>query len=486
MADDPAPPSPDAALAPREAGAAAPRIGLSGRLLLLTIGFVMLAEVLIYVPSIANFRRNWLNDRLAAAQTAALVVEAAPEGIIPPDLVARLLEGIGAEAVAVKVSGSRQLLSAATVPPEVTRTVDLRSDGPVRLIMDSLDLLVSGSRGPIRVIGAPAVGDADFLEMIIREEPLRAAMLVFSRNILVLSLIISGITAGLVYLALHWLIVRPVRRMAAGVAAFETDPEDAGRIIIPSGRADEIGLAENAIARMQSTLAGELRQKKHLAALGLAVSKVNHDLRNMLAAAQLMSDRLSQVPDPAAQRFAPRLIATLDRAINFCQATLSYGRAAEPAPARQVVRVHQLAADVAALLGLDEEGPIRLRLDIPEGLAVDADPDQLTRVLLNLGRNAVQALTQAGAVNGQPEIVIAAGRNGRTTSIRIMDNGPGLPPKARANLFEAFHGAARVGGTGLGLAISAELVRLHGGTITLEDTRQGASFLINVPDRPRG
>ncbi len=459
------------------------RIGLSGRLLLLTIGFVMLAEVLIYVPSIANFRRNWLNDRLVAAQTAALVVEASPEGLIPPDLVPRLLQGIGARAVAVKVQGSRQLLSASPMPPEVSRTVDLREASPLELIWDALVLLVAGAHAdPIRVVGGPGAGDASFVELVIDEGPLRAAMLVFSRNILVLSLIISAITAGLVYLALHLMIVRPVRRMAAGVTAFERDPEDASRIIAPSARDDEIGLAERAIARMQATLATELRQKKHLAALGLAVSKINHDLRNMLAAAQLMSDRLSEVDDPAARRFAPRLIATLDRAIGFCQATLSYGRAAEPLPQRRPLSVAALAEDLRVALGLEDGGPVRFRTDIAEGLTVDADPDQMARVLLNLGRNAVQALTQAGASDGEPTLLLAGRREGAATVLVVSDNGPGLPAKARANLFEAFQGAARAGGTGLGLAIAAELVRLHGGAIQLEDGAGGATFRILVPD----
>ncbi len=90
---------------------------------------------------------------------------------------------------------------------------------------------------------------------------------------------------------------------------------------------------------MQDTLVRELTQKKHLAALGLAVAKINHDLRNMLASAQLLSDRLANVTDPLAQRLAPKLVATLDRAIRFCQATLTYGRATDEAPKPRLVEL---------------------------------------------------------------------------------------------------------------------------------------------------
>jgi signal transduction histidine kinase len=472
----------------RSAGERPPRIGLSARLLGLTVLFVMLAEVLIYVPSVANFRRNWLNDRIAAAQVAALVVEAAPEGRLPPGLATRLVSGIDAHAIAVKVQDRRQLITASEVPLEISRTVDLREGGAWSLIADAFTTLVMPDPRPLRVVGE-ARGAADFVEVIIDEAPLREAMLIFSRNILFLSLIISGITAGLVYLALHALIVRPVRRVAENVLAFEADPEDESRRLMPSGRQDEVGLAERAIARMQSTLAQDLRQRRHLAALGLAVSKINHDLRNMLATAQLLSDRLSQSPDPTVQRFAPKLIATLDRAIGFCQATLAYGRAAEPAPQRRRVELAPLVDEMASAIGLDEQDAIRLATDIPAGIQIDADPDQMLRVLVNLGRNAMQALAAAGAGSAARTIRIAAWRENGCVFLRFADNGPGLQPRAREHLFAAFQGSTQSGGTGLGLAIAAEIVRLHGGSITLEASdasgEGGASFLLTIPDRSK-
>ncbi|HEV7260265.1 MAG TPA: HAMP domain-containing sensor histidine kinase [Bosea sp. (in: a-proteobacteria)] len=461
------------------------RLGLSAKLLALTVLFVMLAEVLIYLPSVANFRRNWLNDRLAAAQIAVLVLEGAPQEGLPEGSENRLLMGVGARAIAARVGGARRLLSLDSMPPAaVSRTVDLRTLGWLDAIGEALETLVlPPAQMPIRVIGE-AVGGADFVELVIDEAPLRRAMLKFSGNLLLLSLLISGLTAVAVYIALNWMIVGPIRQLAANVMEFEVDPENPHRIIDPTQRADEIGEAQRALARMQMTLAGELRTKKHLAELGLAVSKINHDLRNMLAAAQLMSDRLVETRDAKIKRFAPRLIATLGRAIDFCQATLAYGRAAEATPVLKDVALRQLVADQADMLGLSETSQTLFSNDVPAELIAPCDPDQMARVLLNLMRNSVQALTQAGAEDGrQRSLAVKAERDNGSVTLRVVDNGPGVPERARANLFQAFRGSVTPGGTGLGLAVAAELVRLHGGAITLEPSDIGAVFKVTLPLR---
>ena len=463
------------------------RLGLSAKLLVLTVLFVMLAEVLIYLPSVANFRRNWLNDRLAAAQIAVLVLEGAPQEGLPEGSENRLLMGVGARAIAARVGGARRLLSLDSMPPAaVSNTIDLRTLGWMEAIGEALETLVMPPAPmPIRVIGE-AVGGADFVELVIDEAPLRRAMLKFSGNLLLISLLISCLTAVAVYVALNWMIVDPIRQLAANVMEFEADPENPHRIIEPTQRADEIGEAQRALARMQMTLAGELRTKKHLAELGLAVSKINHDLRNMLAAAQLMSDQLVDTRDAKIKRFAPRLIATLGRAIDFCQATLAYGRAAEATPVLKDVALRQLVAEQAEMLGVAETMPVAFRNDVPAELTASCDPDQMARVLLNLMRNSVQALTQAGAGDeGRPTLTVKAERDNGSVILRVADNGPGVPQRARANLFQAFTGSVTPGGTGLGLAIAAELVRLHGGAIALEPSDVGAVFKVTLPARRR-
>ncbi|NIX76127.1 sensor histidine kinase [Microvirga terricola] len=458
--------------------------GLSARLLLLTVLFVMIAEVLIYVPSIADFRRTWLSDRLAAARVAALVLDAAPEERLSEELEMRLLNGVGAKAIALRAGGKRSLLATGDMPPEVGKTVDLRYASRIDLVRDAFETLLFPSDKPMRVVGW-GMG-VDFVELILDERPLRAAMLIFSRNILLLSLFISAMTAGLVYLALQWVIVRPVRRLTGNITDFAEQPEDAARVIQPSNRADEIGHAEQALARMEHTLADELRQKRRLAQLGLAVSKINHELRNILTTAHLLTDRLDRVNDATVQRVAPRLVATLDRAIAFCESTLAYGRATERLPQRQLIPLKPLVADLAHLTDLAPEAGIAFKAQVPDDLMVDADHDQLSRALVNLVRNAVQALSHAGAPEKCPSIDITAKREGREVVIRVQDNGPGVPECLKADLFTPFQSSARENGTGLGLTIAAELIQLHGGTITLEDTPTGTCFKLIVPDRPGG
>ena len=478
------------------ARAQAPRFGLSGKLLLLTILFVMLAEVLIYVPSIANFRLSFLADRVAVARTVAIVLSAnkdEPESSndpnkikfkLPEQVVQDILDSLGAKTVAVKMGNQRKLLAVHDMPPAIHQDVDLRTASAPRAVWYALQtLFLSSDSDVMRVVGQGPPG-ADFIEILIEAGPLRQSMVRFSRNILLLSLVISVITAALVYLSLLYLFVRPMNRLTANVVAFRDAPENPARVIVPSGRGDEIGIAERELGAMQHDLASMLQQKSHLAALGLAVSKINHDLRNMLASAQLFSDRLASVPDPNVQRFAPKLMRSLERAIAFCQSTLSYGQVKEAPPDRRPVVLETLVEEVRETLGLTGESNVRWVGAVERALRVDADPDQLFRVILNLARNSLQAL-EARAPNdpGRDQLRVTGQREGAVVVIEVSDTGPGVTDKARAHLFEAFQGSTRPGGSGLGLAIAAELVRAHGGEIRLVDGTIGATFRIIIPDR---
>jgi signal transduction histidine kinase len=443
----------------------------------------MIAEVLIYVPSIANFRLNWLNDRLAAAHTAALVLDAAPSGMVPETLARQVLQSVGARMVAMKTGTQRRLLALSEMPPQVQHDIDMRDVSAFYAIVDAFAALLSRDNDLIRVVG-PAPMGGDFLEIVLDEAPLRNAMLRFSVNILLLSLFISATTAALVYLALHYMFVRPLRRITANMMAFRADPENPVRVIAVSRRRDEVGLAEHELASMQQDLASMLHQKSRLAALGLAVSKINHDLRNLLASAQLFSEGLSHLPDPRVQRFAPKLMRALERAIDFCQSTLSYGRVQEPPPDRKPVELEPLVEEVRETLGMQTIAQIGWVVAIERGLIVDADHDQLLRVLLNLTRNAAQALeTRAPNDPLRDQIRITGRREGAVVVIEVSDTGPGFPDKAKEHLFEAFQGSTRTGGTGLGLVIAAELVRAHGGEIRLVEGTIGATFRITIPDR---
>ncbi|PSJ58762.1 sensor histidine kinase [Kumtagia ephedrae] len=458
--------------------------GLSAKLLVLTACFVLIAEILIFFPSIANFRLNWLEERLGTAAALSIVLVEEDANSLSRQMQDEVLMAIGAKAIAVRDDGVSRLLVVAEMPPEVDEHIDLANIGPVRAMAGALDTLVAGGGRMLRVFGK--VGDsAKEFELVIPDSRLRMAMLAYSRNVALLSLLISLITATLVFYAIDRIMIGPIRTMTRSMLDFSRRPDDPGHIIRPESRGDEIGVAERELADMQIRLQRTLGEQKHLADLGLAVSKINHDMRNILASAQLMSDRLGTVKDPTVQALAPRLLRALDRAVSYSEGVLAYGRTQEPAPARRRLRLRQVVDDVQSLLGIEPENGVEFVNGVDPTFEVDADSEQLFRVLTNLCRNAVQAMaseTDAAAVN---RLSITAERQGSVSRILVADTGPGLPQKARDNLFAAFRGAARSGGTGLGLAIAQELVRAHGGALELVESRGGRTvFAVTIPDQP--
>ncbi len=476
--------------APRQDGSSTPRrdrwLGrnLSERVLILTILFVMLAEVLIYVPSVAHFRNIWLQEKLDSAAIAAIVASASDDARLPADLQRRILSVIGVEAIALRSEGKRWLIASGDMPAKVVARHDLTRINPLASIRAAFSTLLFGGEGMVMVTGRPPAG-SDRFEIVIEESALRSALLAYSRNILLLSLVISVITASLVYLALKAMIVRPIQRLTTNMVAFSEAPEDASRVIRPSQRSDEIGVAEEQLAAMQTALRETLHQRKHLADLGLAVSKINHDLRNILASAQLFSDRLAMTDDPMAKRLTPKLVGAIDRAIAYTRSVLAYGQAHEEPPNRRLLALKRMGDDVADILGLPGNKRIDWENRIPDDLEVDADPDQLFRVVMNLGRNAIDALDQDGDPNVIRRLWLEGDRKGGVVTLRVCDTGPGVSEKARNALFQAFQGSSRPGGTGLGLAIAAEIIGAHGGDIELvERSGAGAVFQITIPDRP--
>jgi signal transduction histidine kinase len=330
------------------------------------------------------------------------------------------------------------------------------------------------------------VGDsAKEYELLMPDQKLRAAMIAYSRNVALISLLISLITAAPVFWAINRVIIGPVRAMTRSILSFSQAPDDPGRVIVPENRTDEIGIAERELASMQTRLQKMLAEQKHLADLGLAVSKINHDMRNLLSSVQLMSDRLRSVKDPTVQAFAPKLVRALDRAVSYSEGVLAYGRTQEAAPVRRRIRLRQLVEDVHGLLGVEPDSGIEFVNAVDAGFEIDADPEQLFRVLTNLCRNAVQAMSGDPDTAIVRRLSVAAERSGTVARILVSDTGPGLPPKARDNLFVAFRGSTRIGGMGLGLAIAQELARAHGGALELVESKGGSTvFAVTIPDQP--
>ncbi len=451
---------------------------LSGRFLLLTVAFVMLAEVLIFLPSIARFRYDVLAERLKMAQIAVLT-QLATEDMIMPELEAELLANAQVYNVVLRRDEVRQLVLSSPVPDDIFASYDLRAAGPWELIRDALSALADPQNRVIRVIGNPVQDAGDLIEITMDTKGLRAAMLDYGLRILFLSALISVVTAFLLFLSVQRLLVVPIRRVVRHMQAYAASPEDARQVIEPSATIDELRIAEEALQTLQTQMTGALRQKERLAQLGSAVAKISHDLRNILTTAQLFADRLENSADPVVARAAPKLIGSISRAVSLCEATLTFGRAEEAPPQLKRLLLRPLVDEVLEGEGLGVEGAISCLIDIPPNLAIRADGEQLYRVLGNLARNARQAIE----ATGQPgTIEFSAGDAELEWWIRVGDTGPGLPQRAREHLFTAFQGGTRKGGSGLGLAIAAELIRGHGGQLELaRSDAEGTEFMIHLP-----
>ncbi|MDG3041699.1 sensor histidine kinase [Roseicyclus marinus] len=455
------------------------RHSLSGRFLILTIIFVMLAEVFIFVPSVARFREDYLLARLERAQIASLAL-LATDGMISEELERELLDNAEVLNVVLRRDAVRQLILSSDGMPAIAATYDLRDPAPWVLMRDALARLANPEPEVIRVIGQPVRDAGLLIEITMPSEPLRMALIDYGLRILALSAVISIFTALLLFVSVRRLMVTPIRRLVGAMMRYAEAPSDATRIIRPQGRVRELRNAEDALLSLQTELTGALKQRERLAQLGEAVAKISHDLRNMLSVATLVADRLEASNDPTVRRIAPRLVNSLNRAINLTEATLAFGRAEEPPPKLDRVALRPLVEDVVENDRLSaDSAQIAYLCEVPSGVTVRADSEQLHRVLSNLVRNARQAIVASGAAG---EIRIGGAETADGWMISVCDTGPGLPQKARDHLFKPFHGAARKGGSGLGLAICAELVRGHGGRLELaESTEQGTRFEILLP-----
>ena len=445
---------------------------LSGRFLILTIIFVMLAEIFIFLPSIARFREDYLLARLERAQIASLAL-LATDGMISEELEDELLRNAEVLNVVLRRDAVRQLILSSDGMPAVAASYDLR-DAPAWVLMrDALARLANPEPEVIRVIGQPVRDAGLLIEITMPTEPLRMAMIDYGLRILALSAVISIFTAVLLFVAVRRLMVTPIRRLVDAMMRYAEAPSDATRIIRPQGRVQELRNAEEALESLQTDLTSALKQRERLAQLGEAVAKISHDLRNMLSVATLVADRLESSQDPTVQRIAPRLVNSLNRAINLTEATLAFGRAEEPAPKLDRIALRRLVEDVIENDKLAaDSADVVYHCDVPADVTVRADPEQLHRVLSNLVRNARQAI----AATGRPgEIRMGGKESAEGWLITVSDTGPGLPQKALDHLFQPFHGGARKGGTGLGLAICAELMRGHGGRLELAESGTGGT-----------
>lgn len=458
---------------------------LSGRLLLLTVLIVMVIEVLIFVPSVARFRADFLMERLRMAELASLALLATPEAMLDPEMEAALLSRADVASIALRQEGARVLVLAQQDARTVAASYNLAEDDLMGRVVQALATILRAEPRLIGVSGVPHADAGFAVEVTLDETTLIAEMRAFGFRILWLSLLISVGTAGLIWFLVQRLLVRPMGDLVGNMAAFRDDPEDAARVMRPTSRVAEIALAEVALADMQTQVREALRERGRLASLGEAVARIAHDLRNMLATTQILADRIDGSRDPAVRRVGPKLVGSLDRAIALCESTLRFGRAEEAEPVPRRIALRALVGEIGdSVLPEGHSGAVRFENAVPEGLVVEADPDQLFRVLANLVRNAGQAIEAKG---GGGLVRVAARLTPAGAEIDVADTGPGLPTRALENLFKPFRGGVRKGGFGLGLAIAHDLTALQGGRLRLvSSTTDGTLFRIALPPTRSG
>ncbi|MDB5450042.1 MAG: sensor histidine kinase [Phenylobacterium sp.] len=458
--------------------------GLSARLLTLTILFVALGGALALPPALAAFEEQWLLDRIRAAELASLAPEVAPDRVVSEQLSAQLLQGAGVERVAIQTDGMRRLVLGGPTLAKAPYVVDLRHQAPTSWLAAPFRTLLGGDGRRVRVVAEPRFRRADFVEIVAPDAELKRAMVSYLWKLVLVTAFVSGMAGLLVYLSLNLFLVRPMQRITHAMERFRADPDDPQARVELSGRRDEIGRAEAELSRMQADLRAALNSRARLAALGEAVAKINHDLRNMLTSAQIASERLAALKDPKVSQALPRLERALDRAVKLATDVLTYGKTQETAPEPRPVRLAPALEAAAEEARLSDEG-VRLVSEVGRADQVSADPDQLHRILVNVLRNAREAIEQQPDRTEPGRIRVTLSQSDGVSVVSMADNGPGLPDRARERLFQPFAGSSRAEGAGLGLAIARELAQGHGGDLVLaQSDPTGAVFELRLPGAP--
>jgi signal transduction histidine kinase len=458
--------------------------GLSARLLVLTVVFAALGGALAIPPAMAAYEQQWLLDRVRAAELASLAPEVDPDRVVSEQLKTQLLEGAGVEIVSVSIDGVRSLVFSGARPAKAPYVVDLRPRAAGLALFAPFQTLL-GDGGRMRVMAEPRFRkEADFIEFVATDTELKKALASYLWRLVAIVAGVAALAGLIVYVALNLFLVRPMQRITFAMERFRADPDDPTARVQLSGRRDEIGRAETELDRMQADLRVALNSRARLAALGEAVAKINHDLKNMLTSAQLASERLAASKDPKVSQALPRLERALDRAVKLAADTLVYGKTQEAAPETQTVQLAEALKEAAAEARLAGPG-VKLVSKVAAGDQVTADPDQLHRILVNLLRNARQAIEHQDGRGGVGRVEVSMEAVGGASLIRISDDGPGVPERIRDRLFQPFAGSGRPDSTGLGLTIARELAQGHGGDLTLSVTgERGTVFELRLPGAP--
>ena len=456
--------------------------GLTLKLLLTTIIFTVACEITVLIPSISNFHATWIHDKFTEADAGVRVFNESQENLeYFPEF---LLDSTGAEVIAEEKGQTRVLHAMRKAPARIDREINLNSSSVFDDVTRSINTLFFGGNRVVRIASSSQYSKSSQVEIIFMESKIRASLIQFAIQVIGISLPIIVLVSALLFFSLYFMIVRPVQRLSKFTDQVAENPEGLERIKVLSNRTDEIGKTQKNLVNMEERLQSTIREHRHLANLGLAVSKINHDLRNILASAQLLLERLEDLPDPTVRRLAPKIISTLDRAVSYTRTVLDYGKTQEAPPKRKMIHLSPLVSEIGEVLSLDTNKKIDWSNNVDDGIEVDADPEHLFRILMNLCQNSLQALESKKTPVIIKQIAVSAERQGSVVQIEVSDTGPGVPYLERTKIFHAFQSSLKTGGFGLGLSIAAELVEAHGGKISLKESDTGAIFEISIPDSP--
>ena len=489
---------------------------LSGRLLTLTVVFVTLAEVPILATSITLFRQDYLLGRIAAAHAAYEEVEylesrrgelarrfpagSRERGIVmdipavPESRAEKLLADIGVFDITLRRPEARQEILRSRYRPHDTvhRHHDLDGASNMDLMRDALALLLDSDDRLIRVIGrSPFPEHRHRIEITLSTAEMRDAMIAFAIRRAIGIAFVSAVTGILLYLAAHWLLVRPIKRVSRYMEVYSRNPKDRRSQITPASGISEVHGMETSLQTMQRHLTGAQNRLDRQARLGRAISAIAHDLTNRFTAALLHADSMNKEDDAATVRRKAEATATpVRRAVPLLDQLTTYASSGVAAPSFEEFRLAPEIAKVADdCRTLTEGGSAAILWDVPANLSVTADRGQIARAIGNLVHNALRAI----AVTGKGETVrIRAAEAEGAWSIFVEDDGPGLPERMLRDLESVFdplnEARDKSAGSGTGLSIVRDIMEAHGGRVDLARSDQtGTVFVMTLPkQRPPG
>lgn len=437
---------------------------LSGRMLWLTVAVILVIELLVLLPGLGQLNIGWMEARIHHAQMLIDVV--ARTGIeVPADVQEDMLTYAGVASIELDVPGQPVLLLRKRDQPGPPQAIiGMAHESLGHGTWQALRRLAGQGAPVVEITSASNLQPGAVVKVVADAAPLTNELRSDAAHVFSLTVIVALVTGLLVFAMLDRLLVRPMRVITTSIINFREDPEqdDASDLAWLAARPeDDISTAARELKIMQDEMRAALWRNARLAAVGTAVAKISHDLRNILSTALLVADRLQSVNDPTVQRATRTFIPAVERAAQLVTRTVDFAREGPPPITRTAVELSDLAEEAISVVR-PMSPDVRFVNEVPADLVLPLDRAQIYRVLVNLMKNAAEA--------GAKTIMLLTERDGPLTHLRVSDDGPGLPLRVQDQLFKPFTSSGRYGGTGLGLAIARDLIRAHGGDLVLEQT----------------